>query len=541
VPDRRLRSLRPAALLASLSVCGCWSPSANRAEADTQVYGILEDAAVQVTGQKKRVTVERPVDTLRQRLLTARQPVQLTLAQALDVAAENSRDFQRQKEQLYLTALNLTRNRHDFALIFGGGGSAGVSGVADDTADVTLGDDLSAAANTTAGTRVVVSFINTFLRSVVSGGGFDGSSILNLTLTQPLLRGAGSRIVREPLTQAERDVVYSMRDFERFRAEFAVRVVSDYWAVIAQIADLRNVEANYQSLLQSREQIEELYRAGRRTVTDLGRARQSEYNADAQRVAAKNRLQTSLDRFKLTLGLPVTALVDLDAAELDQVTARGVEAVELTEDLAVELALQRRFDHRTVVDEVEDAGRRILVAEDALRMSLDFTAALNVPSESGKGLNLDWSRVNWAAGFELDLALDKLVERNAYRSALIAFDLAVRNRELSEDQIAADVRSSLRNIQSAMDSYRIQTVAVELAAQRVEATTDLYAAGRVQALEKLDAQDALLQAQLDLTAATVDYAIARLQLMNDLEAVALESHGLRFDPTLPLPQQKTAE
>jgi len=541
VPDRRLRSLRPAALLASLSVCGCWSPSANRAEADTQVYGILEDAAAQVTGQKKRMTVERPVDTLRQRLLIARQPVQLTLAQALDVAAENSRDFQRQKEQLYLTALNLTRNRHDFALIFGGGGSAGVSGEADDTAGVTLGDDLSAAVNTTAGTRVVVSFINTFLCSVVSGGGFDGSSILNLTLTQPLLRGAGSRIVREPLTQAERDVVYSMRDFERFRAEFAVRVVSDYWAVIAQIADLRNVEANYQSLLQSREQIEELYRAGRRTVTDLGRARQSEYNADAQRVAAKNRLQTSLDRFKLTLGLPVTALVDLDAAELDQVTARGVEAVALTEDLAVELALQRRFDHRTAVDEVEDAGRRIFVAEDALRMSLDFTAALNVPSESGKGLNLDWSRVNWAAGFELDLALDKLVERNAYRSALIAFDLAVRNRELSEDQIAADVRSSLRNIQSAMDSYRIQSVAVELAAQRVEATTDLYAAGRVQALEKLDAQDALLQAQLDLTAATVDYAIARLQLMNDLEAVALESHGLRFDPTLPLPQQKTAE
>jgi outer membrane protein TolC len=332
-----------------------------------------------------------------------------------------------------------------------------------------------------------------------------------------------------------------MRAFERFRAEFALRVVSDYWAVVAQIADLRNVEANYDSLAQSREQIEELYRAGRRTVTDLGRAKQSEFNADAQRVAAKNRLQTSLDRFKLTLGLPVTAQVDLDPSELDQVAARGVEAVDLTEDLAVELALQRRYDHRTAVDAVEDAGRRIFVAEDALGMSLDFTAALNVPAESGKGLNLDWSRVNWSAGFELDLALDKLVERNAYRSALIAFDLAVRNRELSEDQIAADVRSSLRNIQSAMDSYRIQSVAVELAAQRVEATTDLYAAGRVQALEKLDAQDALLQAQLDLTAATVDYANARLQLMNDLEAITLETHGLRFDPTLPLPHRQTAE
>jgi outer membrane protein TolC len=174
-------------------------------------------------------------------------------------------------------------------------------------------------------------------------------------------------------------------------------------------------------------------------------------------------------------------------------------------------------------------------------MTLDFSAALNVPAESGKGLNLDWSRVNWAAGFELDLALDKLVERNAYRSALISFDVAVRNRELNEDSIANEVRGSLRNIRSAIDSYEIQTVALELAKQRVEATTALYDAGRVEALEKLDAQDALLQAQLDLTAATVAYAIARLQLMNDLEAVALESHGLRFDPTLPMPQPETAE
>src|SRR5690606_8553513 len=131
------------------------------------------------------------------------EPVRLTLVQALDVAAENSREFQRQKEQLYLAALNLTRRQHDFALRFAGGGSATIDGTDDDEAFVTLSDDLSAAVTSTAGTRVVVGFVNTFLRSVIGGRGFDGSSILDLTLTQPLLRGAGRRIVREPLTQAE--------------------------------------------------------------------------------------------------------------------------------------------------------------------------------------------------------------------------------------------------------------------------------------------------------------------------------------------------
>lgn len=529
------------ATLATLVLGACWSPSANRQSADDQVYPILERTAASVTGTTRDFVVERPVDTLRARLLASPEQRQLTLIQALDVAAENSREFQRQKEQLYLAALNLTRSQHDFAFRFGLGGSAEASGVADDSAEVALGSDLSASATSVTGTRLVASFVNTFLRSVIHGGSFDGSSILNLTLTQPLLRGAGRRIVREPLTQAERDVIYAMRDFERFRADFATTVVSDYWNVVAQIADLANVEANYESLRQSREQIEELYRAGRRTITDLGRAKQSEYSADAQRVSAKSRLQTSLDRFKLTLGLPVTANVDLDPHELDLLRQRGVELANIEESRAVSLALERRFDHRTAVDSVEDAGRRILVAEDALGIGLDFTAALNVPAESGKGLNLDWSRVNWSAGFELDLALDKLVERNAYRSALISFDAAIRSREQSEDQIAADVRSSLRNIRTATDTYRIQSVAVELATQRVEATTDLYAAGRVEALEKLDAQDALLQAQLDLTRATVDHAIARLQLMNDLEAIHLEPEGLRFDQALPMPQPKTAE
>jgi hypothetical protein len=197
---------RNAVLLPCLLVHGaCWSPIANKEQADEQVYAILASTSEQVVGERRAFVVERPVDTLRQRLLGEHQPVRLSLVQSLDVAAENSRDFQRQKEQLYLTALSLTRSQHDFAWRFGGGGSAEIAGEADETADVALGADLSAAATSTAGTRVVASFVNTFLRSVISGGGFDGSSILNLTLTQPLLRGSGRRIVREPLTQAERD------------------------------------------------------------------------------------------------------------------------------------------------------------------------------------------------------------------------------------------------------------------------------------------------------------------------------------------------
>ena len=519
----------------AIALTSCYSPEGNREWADRAVYDVLDKASEKVLGAKRDFVVERPVDTLRKRLLTATEPMQLSLSDALDIAAENNREFQRQKENLYLAALSLTTTLNDFRVRFGGGFGADINGTGDTTADVNLTDDLSAAANTTAGTTIVASFVQTFLRSVLNGGRFDGSSILNLSVTQPLLLGAGRHIAREPLTQAERNVIYAIRDFERFRSQFAIDLVADYWNVVQQMADLRNVQSNYSSFKLSREQIEELYNAGRRTIVDLGRAQQSEYSSDAQRVRAANQLQNSLDSFKLTLGLPVTAQITLDPEELTKLVDQGVEEVEIAEADAVRLSLNRRFDYQTTVDEVEDVGRRVLIAENALNLGLDFRTAISVPTSAGDGLDIEWDKVNWSAGIDLNLFLDRIPLRNAYRSQIITFDRTLRAREQAEDQLTAAVRRSLRNIQASLDSYKIQKFAVDLAAQRVEATTDLYAADRVPALDKLDAQDSLLSAQLNRNAAIVDYAIARLQLMNDLEAIRLSPQGLRFDLSLPMP------
>lgn len=530
-----LSKLRFLPLIAAATLTACYTAHGNRAWADRAVYSVLDKANEKVLGEKREFAVERPIDTLRKRLMTSREPVTLTLAQALDIAAENSREFQRQKEGLYLAALSLTTSLNDFRVRFGGGGGATADGTSDTSTDVTLTDDLSASASSVVGTQVVTNFVQTFMRSVINGGQFDGSSILNMTITQPLLRGAGRHIAREPLTQSERNVIYAIRDFERFRSQFAIDLVADYWNVVQQMSDLTNVEANYNSLKLSRLQIEELQNAGRKTIVDLGRAQQSEYSADAQQVSATNRLQTTLDSFKLTLGLTVSSVIALDPAELTKLVDQGVEPVKLTEQDAVRLSLSRRFDYQTNVDEVEDVGRRVIIAENALNFGLDFTAAISVPAQDGSGLDLDWSKINWSAGVDLNLFLDRIPLRNAYRSQLITFDQALRAREQAEDQLTANVRRSLRDIQAALDTFQIQTVAVKLNEQRVEATTDLFGAGRVPALDKLDAQDSFLQAQLSRNAAIVDYAIARLQLMNNLEAIRLQPQGLRFDMTLPMP------
>lgn len=544
MPDPKLRLSR-FALVGLLTAC--WTPSTARESADRQVYDILERTNAAITGNPVAWPLPRRVDSLRARLLANHglnpdgTPVRLTLTEAFDVAAENSREFQRQKEVLYAAALTLTRNQWDFAVRFGNTGSERISGTGDDTANASLGDTGSVNYRTPFGTRIVGSFAQTFLRSVVQNGRFDGNSILNLSLTQPLLAGSGMRIVREPLTQAERNVLYAVRSFERFRFDLAIGIASDYWNLCGIVNDLANIEANYTNVLKSREQVEEFFKAGRRTIVDFGRAKQAEYGAGVTLVNTRNRLQTALDRFKLRLGLPTSSHIEVDPKELDRLKQNGVAAVPLTEDQAVGIALQRRYDYHTAIDEVEDSGRRIYVAADALRSLIDFTTAISVPAESGRGVDLDWSRINWSAGFDLNLALDRIAERNAYRSALINFDVAIRAREQAGDQITANVRAAMRNIQVATENFHIQTTALALAKQRVEATTDLYDAGRIQILEKLQALEDFLSSQLSLNSQIVAYSVARFTLLNEMQAVQIDPAGLQVDLALPIPQPATAE
>lgn len=513
------------------------SPAMYRQEADDQVYSILEKVNAKVTGNATVFNLDRPVDTLRARLMNSTEPVQLSMLQALDVAAENSFNFQQQKERLYLSALTLTQRQNDFAIRWGGGGSADISGTGDDEVDVDFSGDLSASVMTISGTRIVFGFVNNLMRSLVHGGGFDGSSVLSLTLTQPLLRSAGEAIVRESLTQAEKNLVYAVRVFEQFRRSEAVAIISQYLGVVQQMRDLQSLDRDLANRNSNYERARALFAAGRGKLDDVDRAQTDQLRTQNSIVNALARLETSLDGFKQRLGLPTDSLIVLDELELDRLEARGVTEVGLDEDLAIKLALSRRYDYQTTLDNVDDAARNVIVAEDALKSGLDFSSAISVPTDDpDESLSFDWSNVRWSAGFDLDLAIDKLPERNAYRSALISLDVAIRNREQAEDQIKAEIRADLRDIQASLENYNINVMSLTLAERRVESTTELYQAGRADQIDVNDAQDSKLASDLTLVSSLVDYYVTTLGLMNDLEALMLEPRGLRFDPGLPLPQ-----
>jgi multidrug resistance efflux pump len=122
------------------------------------------------------------------------------------------------------------------------------------------------------------------------------SYALGLSITQPLLAGAGRRIVLEPLTQAERRVIYAVRDYEIFRRDFAVDVARRVYELLQQADQLSNEEANFQRLVSLRERNEALAEAGRQTDVQVDQARQDELSSRNRLIVAQQRLAASLVR-----------------------------------------------------------------------------------------------------------------------------------------------------------------------------------------------------------------------------------------------------
>src|SRR5688572_14461510 len=142
---------------------GCKSPREHREEADKAAYGIINEKQKAALGRTEPLTIEKPADTLRRRLMIEQnlahshpgslgthdlkpikhwpddkyltedrgepdqvvdvngvEPVRITLNDALQIAARNSRQYQQEKEGVYRSALGLDLARDEFRTSFAG-------------------------------------------------------------------------------------------------------------------------------------------------------------------------------------------------------------------------------------------------------------------------------------------------------------------------------------------------------------------------------------------------------------------------------------
>jgi outer membrane protein TolC len=336
--------------------------------------------------------------------------------------------------------------------------------------------------------------------------------------------------------------------------------------VLQQMDEVTNAEDNYRSAVSSSRWSRRRADAGRIPEIEVDQAIQRELSARNSWITAQERVKTTLDSFKNTIGLPTDARIEVDPNDLVQLRGRASEILEqmrnashqgiseavlpadapvelvpanyedagpyeIKEPVAVKLALKNRLDLQEAIGTVYDAQREVVVRADALRAGLNLGGSGRVSDTDDDG-HLTFDRGQYTALLSLDLPAERTRERNDYRNSLISLEQATRNVQSLEDQIKFSVRNELRNLLESRESVKIQAQSVVVAEKRVKSNTIFLEAGRAQIRDLLESQDSLLAAQNSLTRAVVSYRIAELEFQRDLGLLKVNEKGLwrEFSP-----------
>ncbi len=252
--------------------------------------------------------------------------LKLDADRAYDLALLHSREYQSALEDVYLAALALTLNRFEFDVhwLFTQGVNYthfGSSSVPTETNTLEVPTRLGFTKAFTAGGQLVVDLANSFVWEFTSHSYHVNSNLL-VSLAQPLLRNGGRKVRLEALTQQERNVLYAVRDFARFRKQFwanTTTLPSGYLSLLLQVQELRNLRANRVSQEQNLRLLEEQFRIrGAVSVVQVDQAFTAYQNARLLILQAQDSLENSLDDYKVRLGLPPRLPVELDDTPLRQ-------------------------------------------------------------------------------------------------------------------------------------------------------------------------------------------------------------------------------
>ncbi len=278
---------------------------------------------------------------------TPEHPYLITLEQCCELGLINSRDFQDQRENLYLTALPVTLQRFSFAAqLFALGNANFQNGGA---ATAAPGQRWTGSASGgveklfPTGASLLAQLANRFVFDLTNGTPTLSISNLTLNLAQPLLRGGGRAVTLEPLTQAERNLLYQIRAYARFRKQFFVQIAAGgggggagaalldpalgalatafgpttgYLPTVRLVANLEIDRENVRRLTQYVRLFEALAEGGELSQLQVDTLRQSLLQGQATVLQDELQLRNSLDSFKVQLGMPPNTHIELNLAPI---------------------------------------------------------------------------------------------------------------------------------------------------------------------------------------------------------------------------------
>ena len=507
-----------------LAIAGCMTPEKAEKDADLTAEQLTIAAWEKSVGVTNIFGIAYGGDPLAPLVPDTNGVMRLSLDDALRVGAKNNRQFRRHKETVFVRALALDTEEYAFSTTFSGmilGALSGDPEVVKESAKA--GGDSSLAKKKFEQGAIMTGNAAVDVARMIRDDWHSFAWTGDMTMSIPLMRGAGREIVREPLTQAERNLVYSIWTFERYRQTFALSLAKAYFNVLKYFQNHLNSGDNVKRLEQNYSRAEMMFEAGRMDRIQTDQAKTDLLNARQTMITTMQSYQDALDDFKITLGLSPETPIELCAEELRLLEQKMENLAAVTEDAladypaeseALAAAVRNRRDLAVVRGGAEDAERQVKIKADALRADLKVEGGAKY--SGGRHYHdpktTDVETTATEATITFSMPWDRRRERNQDRQALVVRDQALRDYVEDEDDVKNEVRAGYRDLVAKRMLYGNKVEAYRTACMRVEANDLFMQSGRSSMRDILEAESALLSARNALCSAVIDWWTSDLEL-----------------------------
>lgn len=336
----------------------------------------------------------------------------------------------------------------------------------------------------------------------------DESYSINARAEQYIYSGAvssGYRAAKGWLGQAEKTE-------QAARNDVVTEVKSRFYAVLYTREVIKVHEKSVEQLRSLLKDSKDRQRVGLNTAYDTMRFETRLAEAMPELIAAKNDHGKSVSALLDTLGMDPFSPVAVEGG-------LGSGPVDLTLEGCVERALENRPELAAAKRAVEAANDAAEAVKSEQMPTLKAFANYNLANSPGLGEATGWVD-EWYVGLSMEFNLFDGRERSSrYRKSALNRQIAALDRDRIGRAVRIETKTAYDALMLAVQFVRSQEKSVEYAAETYRIARASNREGVTTQLELLDAQLALTRARLNYTKSLYDYSIAKASLMRSIGEV----------------------
>ncbi|WP_448572320.1 TolC family protein [Trichothermofontia sp.] len=328
---------------------------------------------------------------------------------------------------------------------------------------------------------------------------------LELSLKQPLLRGAGSRVNRASVRAAQ---LTDQRNIEQLRQQLTA-VINGVITAYRDLLTARQAVMIQQHSLANAEELlrvtEALVKAGRQARSNLVQSQAAIANRQVQLVQAQNTLEATrlqlLDRLDLEPTLYLEPAITTPALP-------ALNEVWLDPAALLAFALANQPEYRQAQLDTAIAAQNLTIAVNAQHWNLDLDGRYRHQTSTDQS-----DQAEWLMALTFSRTLGDLTPQQQLRRSQVNLRQAENTLAAQHDRLQIAIQNHIRDIQVRWQQVNLAKQATALAEQQLRNEQEKFRRGRSQIDFVIQQQDALATTQLTELGEIVSY----LNALTDLD------------------------